>query len=130
MPFQSFVAKTNVSVLAVGRFLDDIHRLGFTGPTGSTLKDPSPLPYSYSQALASLINYAYSVKDAVPTSNKEVVKSLSENFISRLPLDEKLKHDLIATIGEIYVNPVLCGHFTKFNNVSLLPTGVITEKQD
>jgi hypothetical protein len=130
MPFQSFVAKTNVSVLAVGRFLDDIRRLGFTGPTGSTLKDPSPLPFSYNEALACLINYAYSVKDAVPNSNGKAVKSIYETIISRLQLDEKLKPDFIATIGEIYVNPVLCGQFTNFNNVRLLPTGVITEKQD
>jgi hypothetical protein len=35
MAFQSFTPITNVSVIAVGRFFDDIRRLGFTEPNST-----------------------------------------------------------------------------------------------
>jgi hypothetical protein len=101
----------------VGRFFDDIRRLGFTEPN-STLKDPSPYPYSYNDALAHLINYAHYVKDDVVTnSHKEVMRSHFETLISRLPISDELKRDFTATIGEIYINPVVCNLFAQFPSV-------------
>lgn len=117
MAFQLFVSKTNVSVIVVGRFIDDIRRLGFTEPN-STLKDPSPHPYSYNDALAHLINYAnYAKDDVVTNSHKEVMKHHFETLISRLPISDELKHNFTATIEEIYVNPVVCDLFAQFPSV-------------
>jgi hypothetical protein len=42
------------------------------------------------------------------------MKQHFETLISRLLISDELKHDFTATIGEIYVNPVVCNLFAQF----------------